>query len=129
MNKALPSNRSFGWTFTAVFALAGGAAAWKGGHPAVWFAASAAFAAVTLIRPQALAPLNRLWMAFAELLHRLVSPVVLGLMFFGVFMPVGLLMRLSGRDPMRRKVEPAARSYWIDREPPGPPPESLREQF
>jgi hypothetical protein len=68
-------------------------------------------------------------MAFGEVLHRVVSPLVLGVIFFAVFTPFGLVMRWSGRDSMKRRCEPQARSYWIRRDPPGPPPESLRDQF
>jgi hypothetical protein len=50
-------------------------------------------------------------------------------MFFGVITPVAALMRMSGHDPMRRRNDPAAPSYWIVRQPPGPPPDSMRHQF
>jgi len=130
MKKGLPSNRSFGWTFTAFFALAGAWSAWKGGSAfVILFVLAMIAATITFFRADALAPLNRAWMKFAELLNRVVSPVVLAVMFFGVFTPTAFLLRLAGKDPMRRKYDPAAQSYWINRTPPGPAPESLREQF
>lgn len=125
MNTALqlPSNRSFGWTFTVVFALIALFA-----YP--WLLAVAAlFAAVTVIRDQWLAPLNRAWMRFGALLNRIVSPVVLGLIYFAVFTPVAVVMRLAGRDAMRRRFEPARPSYWVPREPPGPREDSFRDMF
>ncbi len=119
----LPSNRSFGWTFTAVFTLI-----------AVFFypwllALAAITAAVTVTREHWLEPLNRAWMRFGALLHRVVSPVVLGLIYFAVFTPVGLAMRLAGRDAMARRFEPAKPSYWIPRSPPGPREDSFRNMF
>lgn len=119
----LPSNRSFGWTFTVVFTLV-----------AVFFypwliALAALTAAVTVMRDQWLEPLNRAWMRFGALLNRIVSPLVLGLMFFVVFTPVGVVMRLAGRDAMNRRFEPGRRSYWVPREPPGPREDSFRDMF
>ena len=130
MKKAPSSNRSFGWTFTAFFALSGAWSAWKNGTAfMILFALAAVTATISFFRPGALAPLNHAWMKFAELLNRLVSPIVLAVMFYGVFTPTGFLMQAFGKDPMKRKYDPAALSYWIDREPPGPAPESLHEQF
>ena len=60
---------------------------------------------------------------------RVVSPVVLGVIFFGVFTPVGFFMRKAGRDAMKRRWEPAARSYWVNRDPPGPPDDSFKDMF
>ena len=59
----------------------------------------------------------------------IVSPIVLGVMFFGVFTPIGIVMRLAGRDAMRRRLDPPARTYWQDRDPPGPDPSGLPNQF
>jgi hypothetical protein len=80
------------------------------------------------ISPAALAPLNRMD-AFRLLLHRIVSPLVLGVMFFGVVTPMGLVMRALGKDPLRLRFDRDARSYWIDRRPPGPAPDTLNNQF
>ena len=119
----LPSNRSFGWTFVVVFTLVALFA-----YP--WLIALAALtAAVTVMRDQWLEPLNRAWMRFGALLNRIVSPVVLGLIFFAVFAPVGIVMRLAGRDAMSRRFEPGRRSYWVPREPPGPREDSFRDMF
>jgi hypothetical protein len=86
-------------------------------------------ALVAILKPDILAPLNRLWMKFGELLHRIVSPIVLGIIFFGVITPFGKVMALSRRDPLRRKQDPNLSSYWIRREPPGPAPGSFPNQF
>ena len=87
---ALPSNRSFGWTFTGFFVLAGAYGLWKGAGAQSWLLALAAVTAVvTLTRETWLTPLNRAWMKLGELLGRVVSPIVLGVIFFGIFTPVG----------------------------------------
>jgi hypothetical protein len=124
------SDRGFGIVFTVVFALIAGfqlyagRIEWAMGLGAV----AAVFLAVALVRPTLLAPLNRLWTRFGLLLHRIVNPLVMGVMFFGVITPFGLAMRLFGWDALSRKRKPEAASYWIEREP-GPAPETMRHQF
>ena len=126
-----PSNVSFGRTFAIVFAVLGLVAAWRGWRIGpVWFLVPAvAFAAATLLRPHLLAPLNRAWLRFGLLLHRVVNPLIMGAIFFLVFTPMGLLMRAFGKDFLRLKRDRQAASYWIPREPPGPAPDSLKNQF
>ena len=126
----LPSNRSFGWTFTCFFLLVGAYGLWRGGAALSWVLALAALTAlVTLTRDSWLAPLNRAWMKFGELMGRVVSPIVLGIIFFGVFTPAGFVMRLIRRDAMCRSFDPAAPSYWVKRDPPGPADDSFRNMF
>ena len=124
------SDRAFGVVFTVVFAII---AAWPllGGELPRWWALaiSGLFLAASLVRPSVLAPLNRLWTRFGLLLHRIVNPLVMGLMFFVVVTPMGVIMRLAGKDPMRLRRDPAAATYWIEREPPGPAPETMKQQF
>ena len=62
-------------------------------------------------------------------MHMVISPLFLGLIFFLCIMPIGFLMRLSGKDPMQRRFDRTAKSYWIVRAPPGPAPESFKNQF
>ena len=119
----MPSDRKFGWTFAALFFLVGALS-----HP--WMmAVGAALAIVTLTRAHWLAPLKHAWMKFGELLNRIVSPVVMGVIFFAVFTPVALVMRAMGRDALCRRYEPQAPSYWKCREPPGPAEDSFRNLF
>lgn len=126
----LGSERAFGIVFAVVFAII---ALWPligGNTPRIWaLVIAAAFLAVSLIRPRVLRPLNLLWFRFGMLLHRIISPVILGLMFFVSVTPIALLMRVFGKDPLRLKFDPEAESYWITRDPPGPEPESLKNQF
>ena len=126
----LPSNRSFGILFTVVFALAGAYLWWKRLHGVAWlFSASGLTLLVTLLVPAWLTPFNRAWMKLAELLNRVVSPLVLGLIFYGMFTPIAWGMRLAGRDALRRRFEPEAKTYWLERDPPGPDPSGLPNQF
>lgn len=122
MKPLMPSDRSFGWTFTGVFALVSFFQPWL-------LALAALTALVTLVRSHWLAPLKHAWMKFGELMHHVVSPVVMGVIFFGVFTPVGVVMRAFGRDAMKRRFEPEAPSYWERRDPPGPADDSFRDMF
>ena len=125
----LPSNRKFGFFFTFIFAVA--AAYFYHSADVTWtyvFIASAlVFLLVTLIKCDALLPLNKLWMRFGLLLGKIVSPIVLGVIFFGLFTPIAMLMRLSKRDELRLKFTQKA-SHWISREEPIKP-ESFKHQF
>ena len=112
----LPSNRKFGFFFTFVFTVA--ATYFYYFENISWtyafIAASSIFLLVTLIKSDALLPLNKLWMRFGLLLGMIVSPIVLGIIFFGIFTPIATLMRLSGRDELRLKFSQKA-SHWITR--------------
>src|ERR1700730_1765795 len=95
----LPSNRSFGITFGVVFALIGAIGWWKGA-PRAWAAVaiSLAFFVLGLVAPGVLRPLNVVWMRLAGLMNRVVSPVVLAVIFYGVVTPYAAALRLMGRD-------------------------------
>lgn len=124
------SDRAFGIVFTVVFAVIG---AWPlpwGNPPRIWaLVLAAAFLAVALAAPALLAPLNRLWLRLGLLLHKIITPLVMGLIFFLAVTPTGLILRAMGKDPLRLRRDAAANSYWIHRTPPGPPPGSIRNQF
>lgn len=126
----LPSDRSFGLTFTAVLALIGAWMAWKSStYFAVPLIGSAMFLLASLAFPGALHPLNVAWMRLAALLNRIVSPVVMGVIYFGLLTPIAAAMRLRGRDVLRRRFDPELDSYWIKRDPPGPDGSSFPHQF
>ena len=82
-----------------------------------------------LLCPAALGPLNQLWLRFGLLLHKIVNPVLMALVFFGVVWATGLIMRALGRDLLQLKWNPGAESYWILRRRPGPAPETMKDQF
>ena len=125
------SDRSFGLVMAGFFALVGLAPLvfGKGGTPRLWaLAVAAAFLVLALAWTAPLAPLNRLWFRLGLLLHRVMSPVILVLLYAVGIVPVGLLMRAFGKDPLRLRRDPHAASYWIVREPPGPAPETMANQ-
>ncbi|MBM4113695.1 MAG: hypothetical protein FJ253_10075 [Phycisphaerae bacterium] len=84
---------------------------------------------LAIVAPKLLTPLNRLWTLVAIALHMIVSPVVMFLLWALVMTPMGWLVRLFGKDLLRMRLDPAARSYWILRDPPGPEPSTMRNQF
>ncbi len=124
------SNRSFGIVFAVVFAVAALWPLMAGGEARIWSAAVAgAFLTVALAWPPLLAPLNRAWTAFGRLAHKITNPIVMGLVFYGAVTPTALIMRALGKDPLRRRLDRGAASYWIERDPPGPEPGSMNRQF
>src|SRR5262245_42144259 len=124
------TDRGFGVVFAVVFLLIG---CWPFLHwqPPRWWALAiaAAFALVALIRPQTLRPLNRMWLALGRLLHRIVSPLVMGLIFFTVVTPTGWIMRVRGKDVLSLRRRPDLNSYWIRRGPAQPEAETMKNQF
>ena len=124
------SERGFGFVFAIVFATIGLWPLLDDGPVRVWaLAAGGAFLAAGLLLPAVLKPLNRVWFLFGMALHKIVNPLVMGLLFFLTVTPIALMMRVAGKDPLRRKFDPGAESYWIKREPPGPAPDTMRQQF
>ena len=112
----LPSNKKFGYFFAFIFGLA---ALYFYLNAAMSLAssmafASAAFVVVTIVKADVLLPLNKLWMKFGLLLSMIVSPIIFGVIFFGLFTPIAVLMRMRGRDELRLKLNAKA-SHWISR--------------
>jgi hypothetical protein len=125
----LPSNKKFGYFFTSIFALVSmyflinSVLSW-----AIFFAIiGVLFFIITFVKANLLLPLNKLWMRFGLLLGQIISPLVFGIIFFGIFTPVAFLMRLSGRDELRLKFKNKT-SYWILRNEPIQG-DSFRRQF
>jgi Saxitoxin biosynthesis operon protein SxtJ len=124
------SNRSFGLVFAAFFAFLAALSFWHGTNRwPIWLACACVALVLALAAPRLLAPFNWAWTKLGLLLHRILSPIFLTVLFYGCIAPVGFLMRLSGKDPLRLKYEPAVESYWIVRSPPGPSPASFKHQF
>ncbi|MGQ0384067.1 MAG: SxtJ family membrane protein [Gammaproteobacteria bacterium] len=124
------SDRAFGYVFAVVFTviaawplLADGAIRW-------WsLGIAAAFALLAAVHPAVLRPLNRLWVRLGVLLGRIVSPIVLGIVYCLAVVPTGLWMRLAGKDPLRRRFDEGARTYWIERKPPIRPDDTMKRPF
>jgi hypothetical protein len=123
------SDRTFGLVMAAALAVLSLFNGWYHGWLWPWMLLAAVlFAAAGWLKPSWLHQLNILWMMLGLALHKIVNPIVMGLLFFGTILPTGLIMRMRGRDLLRLKREPASDTYWIAR-PPGPQPETMRDQF
>lgn len=126
----ISSHREFGLVFAAFFCLVG---LWPLlSHEAIrmWaLGLAGVFAAIAIAMPIMLAPFTKQWLKFGELLHKIVNPLVLGLIFMLAILPIGLLLKTLGKDPLRLKRPTNASSYWIERHTPGPAPDSLPHQF
>jgi hypothetical protein len=82
-----------------------------------------------LIWPRSLAGLNRGWTKLGLLMFKVISPIILALLYVTTFVPIGLIMRALRRDLLRLELEPSASSYWVKRDPPGPEPATMIHQF
>ncbi|RBP50866.1 hypothetical protein [Arenicella xantha] len=114
--KAL-ENRTFGLIFAGIFAVIALIPLINGNSITIWAAILSGLMALSaLLLPTLLTPLNTLFQKFGLVMHKITNPIFMGLVFFGTVLPTGLIMRLLGKDPMHRKLDPAADSYWIARE-------------
>ena len=124
------SERIFGLVFAVVFLMVG---LWPlvDGEPArLWaLVGGVLFSLLSFLQPRALSPLNRIWFRLGKLLHAIVNPLVLGLLFYTTVTPTAFFMRLIGKDTLHRSFEPEQNSYWIVRKPSGPDPSSMKNQF
>ena len=113
----LPSNKKFGYFFTFIFALVTAYFFFNNMQSWGYFFAiiAAIFFIITVIKAEMLLPLNKIWMRFGLILGMIVSPLVLGLIFFCLFTPLAFLMRLKGRDELRLKLNNKI-SHWILRD-------------
>lgn len=120
------SARTFGLFFAAFFALIALWPLFHGAGPRWWAGGLAlAFLAASLLRPQLLHPLNRAWFLFGMLLGRIMTPIVMFLIYVLTIIPIGLILRAMGKDPMSRRFDAAAASYWLKHPGAG----SMKRQF
>lgn len=125
-----PGLRRFGLTFAAIIAgLFGVLLPWLFGFEFPWWpwAVAAVFTAWSLLAPAALNGFYHLWMRFGFVMNAIVSRVILGVVFYLVVLPTGLILRLRGKDPMQRKTGTTAASYRVESKP--PEPEQMRKPF
>ena len=111
-----PTDRKFGLIIGGVVVVLGLLPLLKGGNPRAWLIVLGALLILLgQFYPSALGPLNRAWMWLGRILHKVMSPLICGILFFAVVTPLGLLMRLMGKDPLSRARSPKLDSYWIRR--------------
>ena len=120
------SNRSFGIVFFIVFLLIALYPLLKGNDLRIWsLVISFVFLVLGLINSKILTPLNRLWFKFGLLLGRFISPLIMGIIFFVVVTPIGIIMRLLKKDLLNLKYN-KKETYWIDK---SGPKSKMKNQF
>jgi hypothetical protein len=127
------TEKSFGIVFSIFFAIitCGDIYFAKGLSNSAYFLflASLFFLITAFTAPQLLRPFNKLWFHFGLFLHAIVNPLIMGLLFFGTVMPIGMMLRVFGRRPLNLYFDSKAESYWIDRDPVGPVAGSFKNQY
>ena len=122
----LPSNRSFGIVFFTVFLILSLYPLVNSESIRIWsLIISIIFLVLGLLNSKILTPLNKLWFKFGILLGKIVSPFVMGIIFFLVVTPIGLIMRLFGKDLLNLKYN-EKKSYWIEKKG---PKSKMKNQF
>ena len=122
----ISSNRSFGIVFFALFLLIALYPLTYSGEIRIWSTIiSLIFLILGLVNSKILTPLNKLWFKFGLLLGRIISPIVMGLIFFLVVTPIGLIMRIIGKDLLNLKLN-KDKSYWIEK---SGPKSKMKNQF
>ena len=125
-NIKLPSNRNFGIVFFVVFLIIALWPVLKQNEIRIWsLIISFIFFVLGLINSRLLTPLNKLWFKFGILLGNIISPIVMGIVFFLVVTPTGLVMRIFRKDILKLKKN-SSDSYWINKDNTN---SSMRNQF
>jgi len=124
------SDRQFGFVFAIVFA-AIALFPLLHRHPVrLWaMAISAALLLLSFLEPAVLHAPNLVWQRLASAMNAVMTPVAMAVLYFGVVTPTALILRLAGKDALRLRANPHAASYWIPRNPPGPPGQSMTNPF
>ena len=123
----ISSNRNFGLVFFFIFLVV---SIWPITHnesPRIWSAIiSLAFLILVLTRSILLTPLNRLWTKFGIILGSIIAPIVMGVVFFLVITPIGLVMKIIGKDLLSIKYDKKKETYWVKRDK---PTSTMKQQF
>ena len=114
--------QSFGLIVGGIFALIGiWPIIWRGQPPRLWsLILGGLLVGLALVWPRSLTQVYRLWMTVGEVLGWINTRIILGVLFYVLFTPMGLFMRLRGKDPMRRTLAPEVESYRVVRQPRSP---------
>ena len=124
------SDRAFGIVFCIVFLIIGSWPILNQMNPHIWgLATSFTLLAIAIFYPKLLGIFNTLWYKLGLLLHAIMNPLLLGIIFFSTFVPIGLLMRLMGKRPLPICFSKSKDSYWIERNQSEMGPETMKRQF
>ena len=115
--KNISSNKSFGLVFFIVFLIIGLFPILNQNEVRIWSVIlSLAFLILGLLNSNILTPLNKVWIKFGIILGQFISPVILGIIFFAVVLPTGIIMRLIKKNFLGIKFDKSIKSYWIKKE-------------
>ena len=110
------TEKSFGLTLSTVFAIISLYPLWFGENIHIWACIIAIiFFSLTILFPKALIVPNKLWFKLGLLLGAIISPIIMGMIFFLTVTPTGIVMRLLGKDTLNQKINKPIKSYWIKR--------------
>ena len=113
----MSSNRSFGLVFFFVFLIVGLWPLMREESPKIWLLIiSIFFLVLGVVNSKLLTPLNKVWFKIGIFLGNLVAPIVMGIIFFLVVTPIGLIMKIIGKDVLQKKYDKKKKSYWIKRD-------------
>lgn len=123
------AGRKFGLTLGIAFLVFGGVFLWRGKpvRAEVAFAIGVVLVSTGLVAPTRLGPVERAWMGLAHLISKVTTPIFMGVVYFLVVTPIGLVRRGFGGTPLRRDARQA--SFWFDHKPPADPREAMERQF
>ena len=125
-----PSNRKFGVSLGVILVAFAVFGMYFGRGWGWWLlAGGACLVTLGLVLPAALSPLNRAWTGLGLVLFHIVNPVVMALIYVLTIVPIGAILRMLGKDPLRTKPDRGAATYWVTRNPPGPAPRTMKNQF
>tara|TARA_B100000029_G_scaffold169260_1_gene165474 strand:- start:1649 stop:2041 length:393 start_codon:yes stop_codon:yes gene_type:complete len=123
----ISSNKSFGLVFFVIFIII---ALWpllNDGNIRIWsIIVSIIFLILGLLNSKILTPFNKLWMRLGVLLGTIVSPIVMGVVYFGIITPIGLIMKLFGKDVLNLKLDKNKKTYWTLKKK---IPSKMKDQF
>ncbi len=126
----LGSDRSFGFVIAGALLIIGVIPMRNGASPRIWAVATAlAFAMAAVLAPNSLHRLNQLWFALGLALHKITNPIIMGILFFGVLLPISIGFRLLGKDPLGLSFDKEVNSYWVVRSASEGGSVDMRNQF
>ena len=124
------SEKSFGIVFALVFGVIAFWPLFEDGSVRFWsLAVGGGFLLVAFVKPVILRPLNKLWFQFGIALGKIMTPIVMSVLFLVTVTPIALIMRALGKDSLKLKLDSKAVTYWVERAEPGPSSGSMRNQF